>query len=402
MKVLQICNKPPQPQVDGGCIAINTLSNGLLEKGVLLKILTVATEKHPYLESEIDAEFAKKTKLEAVHLDTRINVIDAFSALVTADAYNVSRFFSTDFDKRLRELLTSDSYDIVHLESLFTTPYIDTIRRFSTAKIVLRSHNLEHLIWQRLANSTGNKAKKIYLRHLASRLKTYEEKTVKQVDGIAAISFDDTNRFRQIPEAAPVVTIPFGIKLEKYIPANKAVGKTVQFCHIGAMNWEPNKEAVSWLLDEIWPLLKNEDAELHLAGRKMPAYISDFADDKLIVHGDVENALDFMNQQDVMVVPLLSGGGMRIKIMEAMALGKAVITTKLGAEGIDCKNNENILIADSSEDIAGLMKSLSQDKEKISRIGTNARKLVEKNYRHAKIMDDLIAFYQRMLDQPKG
>ena len=94
MKVLQLCNKPPQPIIDGGCIAINNIATGLLAEGVSLKILTIATQKHPFLIDKISKEFAEKTAIEGVFVDTRINVIDAFSALVTSDSYNVNRFFS--------------------------------------------------------------------------------------------------------------------------------------------------------------------------------------------------------------------------------------------------------------------------------------------------------------------
>ena len=149
MKVLQLCLKPPVPMVDGGCIAMHTLSQGLLDQGIELKILTVATSKHPFLPDQISKKFKDQTAIEGVFLDTSINVIDAFSALVTADSYNVNRFFSTDFDRRLIEILQENEYDIVHLESLFMTPYIDTIRKLSSAKVILRSHNLEHTIWSR-------------------------------------------------------------------------------------------------------------------------------------------------------------------------------------------------------------------------------------------------------------
>ena len=143
-KVLQLCNKPPQPTVDGGCIAINNISNGLLSRGTDVKIITVSTEKHPFDIAHFTKEFQAQTKIEGVFIDTRINVIDAFSALVTSDSYNISRFFSPDFSKRLQEVLEENDFDIVHLESLFLTPYIHIIRKYSRAKIVLRSHNLEH------------------------------------------------------------------------------------------------------------------------------------------------------------------------------------------------------------------------------------------------------------------
>jgi len=390
--------------IDGGCIAIHNIAAGLLKKNDLLQsktvgkidlhILTVSTEKHPFLIEHYPKEFIEKTKIEGVFVDTRVNIIDAFSALVTSDSYNISRFFSTDFDRKLVGRLTENEYDIVHLESLFMTPYISTIRRISKAKIVLRSHNLEHLIWERLANTASNTAKRLYLNHLASKLKNYEKKTINEVDGIAAISFEDTNRFQEFNCHVPLITIPFGIDLDKYKyePSEKKSFRNL--FHIGAMNWAPNKEGINWMLDDIWPELSLLDIKIHLAGREMPQSIKKLADDKLIVHGDVESAIDFMNQNDIMLVPLLSGSGMRVKIIEAMALGKIVITTSIGGEGIDYINGENLLIADTPNEFIHHVRELLKDPAKGNRISKNARKLVEEKYNNNMIIQNLVSFYE--------
>jgi len=396
MKVLQLCNKPPQPIIDGGCIAINNIANGLLSEGITLKVLTIATQKHPFLVEKITPDFVKNTNIEGVFVDTRINIIDAFSALVTSDSYNVSRFFSPDFNKRLIELLREETYDIVHLESLFMTPYIHTIRQYSKAKIVLRSHNLEHLIWERLATSTGNTAKRLYLKHLSAKLKKYEYKTINEVDGIAAISFEDTSRYELLKCAVPLITIPFGINLKNYPYTPLDITQPIRVFHIGSMDWEPNKEAISWLLDDIWPLVNQANVKLHLAGRNMPGYITNQASESLIVHGEVSNAIDFMRQHQVMIAPLLSGSGMRVKIIEAMGMGKTVITTKIGAEGISYTHNENIIIADTAEEMALALRTLINQPSEVDRIGRNARKLITDQYDNSEIIKNLISFYNTL------
>ena len=394
MKVLQLCHKPPVPMVDGGCIAINTISQGLLNEGVDLKILTASTHKHPFLPDQIPQEFKDKTGIEGIFLDTRVNVIDTFSALVTADSYNVNRFFSTDFDRRLIELLQRTKFDVVHLESLFMTPYIGTIRKLSKAKIILRSHNLEHLIWERLANSTGNTAKRMYLKHLASKLKKYEKRTINEVDGIAAISFEDTQRFKKFECKVSLITVPFGINLEDYRYETKATDRWNKIFHIGSMNWEPNKEGMNWFIDSIYPLLKKSDLEVHLAGRDMPGYMLELNQGNLIVHKEVEDAKQFMMDNDIMIVPLLSGSGIRIKIIEAMAHGKAVVSTSVGAEGINYTHNKNIIIAETAKDIAKQLIDLSSNPKKVKQLGASARKLIEDEYDNKKIIGNLIKFYR--------
>jgi len=397
MKVLQLCNKPPLPMIDGGCIAINNISTGLLTAGIELKILTVSTHKHPFLLESYPKDFIEKTKISGIFLDTRVNIIDAFSALVTSDSYNVSRFFSCDFDKKLIELLNETEFDIVHLESLFMTPYISTIRRNSKAKIVLRSHNLEHLIWERLANTVGNKAKKIYLKHLSVKLKKYEQKTINEVDGIATISNEDTKRFFQLKCKIPMITIPFGIDLKKYAVSDISREKQNKLFHIGAMNWVPNLEAMNWFLDDIWTSLSKLDVELHLAGREMPSSIIAQANEKLKVYNDVESAIDFMSANDIMIVPLLSGSGMRVKIIEAMALGKIVITTSVGAEGILCEHQINCMIADTPEEFVSAVKFIIKNDLKANQIKSAARKLVEDHYNNQNIIQNLVGFYNTII-----
>lgn len=147
-------------------------------------------------------------------------------------------------------------------------------------------------------------------------------------------------------------------------------------------------------MDSIWPQLRGEDIELHLAGRKMPSYLMDLHGGNLHIHGEVESATDFMHAHDIMIVPLLSGSGIRIKIIEAMACGKAVITTKVGAEGIAYTNNKDIIIATSAEEFKQAIIDLSQNPDKVVEIGKNARALIEKHYNNADIIQELINFYQ--------
>ena len=127
---------------------MNNVTQGLLHSGHDVKIISISTYKHPFRKENYDPYFLSKTRFEAVYVETKVNVVDAFSSLVTSDNYNVNRFFSTDFDKALITAFSEEEFDIVHLESLFMTPYIATIRRLSNARIVLRSHNLEYIIWR--------------------------------------------------------------------------------------------------------------------------------------------------------------------------------------------------------------------------------------------------------------
>lgn len=394
MKVLQFCNKPPCHPVDGGCIAMNQISSGLINHGIDLKIFSIETDKHPVNLKQIDKEYLQKTRFESVYVNTKVNLIDAFSALVTSDSYNVSRFFTPDVDIRLKQILQQEKFDIVHLESLFVTPYIGTIRRYNPkAKIVLRSHNLEYMIWARLTSQESNPLKKSYLKILAGQIKRYEEKTVQEVDGIAAISFKDAEKYRD-EVSVPVITVPFGVD-HTSISENADNKKAVVF-HLGAMDWMPNLEAIEWFIDKVYPLLP-KTIEVHFAGREMPDRLLQKSKENLEISGEVKSANEYLSDKSIMVVPILSAGGIRIKIIEGMAKGKAIISTTIGAEGIQYTDGEDILIADTPEKMAEKVTYLHQHLQEINRLGNNAIQTVKKEYDNSELSQRLIDFYRQLL-----
>lgn len=399
MKILQLCHKPPVPATDGGCIAMNNITEGLLEEGHGVKILTIVTQKHPLQKEKLSKEYIEKTGIEGIFVDTSLNMIDAFSALVTADSYNISRFFSPDFDRVLTDLLRRVKFDIIHLESLFMTPYIATVRRNSKARIVLRSHNLEYMIWERMAETSKNFPKRNYLKLLAKQLKKYEFNVLDQVDGIAAISEEDSKKYLSSECKKPVVTIPFGINLENYSP-DFSKDEFPSLFHIGAMDWLPNIEGIEWFLKEIWPAvhLRFPELKFYLAGRKMPDSFRKRTPENVVVLGEIQSAEEFMKSKSIMIVPLLTAGGIRVKIIEAMALGKSVISTPIGAHGIDGHNGKNFFIASDKETFIKHISSLIEDKENHKKMGENARKLVESKYNNKVLSKNLIQFYHQLIE----
>jgi glycosyltransferase involved in cell wall biosynthesis len=399
MKVLFLCNKSPWPTLEGGSIAMYNLIKGLLAAGHQVKVLAVNSEKFHVNPSTIPADFKQQTGIELVDIDLKIKPIDAFLNLFTNSSYHVERFISADFGHKLTEILQRSQFDIVQMETIFMMPYVDIIRSHSKAIVVLRAHNIEHLIWKRIADKTTNVCKRWYLRHLTRTLRTYELKVLSQADGIAAITRKDAGFFRRIT-STPVVDIPFGIDVKdiEYELENK---REPGFFHIGAMNWMPNEEGMRWFLEKVWPLINEKFPvlKMHLAGRYMPQWITKGKFPNVEVVGEVADAGDFVRKHDVAIVPLLSGSGIRIKIIEAMAQAKPVITTEVGAEGIMYKDRENILIAATPDDFLQCAAMYVQEPELFERIGRNARSLVEEVYDNAKITERLLIFYNALRKQ---
>jgi len=396
LRVLQLCHKPPYPIKDGGCLAINQISQSLLSQGVELHILSLATPKHPFLKKEFPNKYLEQTHFTPIFVDTTVNAVDAFVNLITSDSYHVSRFFSSDVDKHICQVLERNEFDIVLCESIFTAPYIDTIRRLSSAKIVLRSHNLEFSIWHRIAKSKKLGLKKAYLNILTKQLKDYEIQILEQIDGLIAINPDELKHYKRLGLRKKSTTIPFAVELDNYNPAGQSEPKSV--FHLGSMDWQPNLEGIEWFLHRVWPLVikKNPELKLYLAGRQMPDWLLKHEQKGVKVIGEVDDAQDFIKSKNIMVIPLKSGGGMRVKLVEALALQKPVVSTPLGANGVSIKDGKNILIARQPKEFAQAILALAEGNGKASELGIQGRKLVEKEYDSEKLSEKLMGFLKML------
>ena len=396
MKILLLCNKPPYPASEGGPMAMNSIITGLLDAGHHVKILAINSEKFNVKESDIPEDYKKKTGIELIDVDLSIKPMNAFLNLFTKKSYHVERFISDDFKTRLIEVLDKEQFDIVQLEMLYMAPYVDVIRAHTKAMIVLRAHNVEHKIWERIAKETRSPLKRWYINHLARTLKEYELNALETVDGIAAITRKDAAFFRKY-SSKPVIDIPFGVYPETFTPKYEIEGKP-KFYHIGSMNWMPNEEGIRWFVDEVLPktVEKVPDFVYHLAGRSMPEWLTSMKNPHVDVVGEVPDAKEFVTNHDVAIVPLLSGSGIRIKIIESMALGKTIITTRVGAEGILYDEEVNIIIAENKAKMVEAIRAINENPQIAVKIGQAARRLVEETYDNRKIIARLLMFYEQI------
>lgn len=404
MKILLLCNKSPYPPSEGGPIAMNMIIEGLITAGHSVKVLAINSNKYNVDIATIPEDYRKKTGIELVYVDLSIQPVAALRNLFSSRSYHVERFISKDIEAVLIRVLKAETFDIVQFEMLYMSPYVHIVRKYSKAKIVLRAHNIEHIIWQRVAAKTKNPLKRVYLQHLVDKLKRYECSAVSLFDGVAAITEQDAVFFRSsecpMPESrnqVPVVAIPFGIDPAMF-PETGEEPEFPSLFSIGAMDWIPNSEGILWFLDEVWPEIHNKYPGLQyfLAGRHMPESIREKQVPGVEVIGEVNDALAFMRSKSVLIVPLFSGSGIRIKIIEGMAAGKPVISTTIGAEGIHYTGDKNIFIADTREEFVCRISACVENKQLCERVGRNARNLVLTEYNRNLIISNLLGFYQKI------
>ncbi|HPS70667.1 MAG TPA: glycosyltransferase [Bacteroidales bacterium] len=401
MKILQLCHKPPFPLLDGGCIAMNNIAAGLMKQGHEVKVIAISTPKHPVNDLEAFKFYREQTHFESVFVDTTITFMGLIKSFFKNESYHISRFNSKQFHQKLIELLTQNSFDIVQIESIFMTPYINTIRTYSNAKIVIRLHNIEHQIWQRLIQNEPNLLKRITLKWLSSTLKKYELSIFKKIDGFMAISSVDYHFFNQKNPNIKGKIIPFGIDVEDYKADDNYIPSDIpELFHIGSMNWPPNIEGIEWFIEDVWPLILGQYPSITftIAGKNIPDRFYIKNNENFNVIGEVPDAKQFMLSKDVMIVPLLSGSGIRIKIIEGMALGKTIITTSIGAEGLDISDGVNIFIANTPHEFLEKITQCVNSPEICKIIGENAKNYVALHHHNNTISNEIISFYNALLN----
>ncbi len=406
MNILLICNKSPWPPREGGPIAMNAIIEGLIDAGHKVKVLAINSYKYNIDKASIPETYKNSTNIELVYIDLKIRALPALANLFSKSSYHVNRFISKSFADVLENILKTESFDVIQLESLFITPYLPLIRKYTKALVVLRAHNIEHLIWQRLHNGEMNLLKKWYLKHLAKTLKNYELKAINEVDGIVAITDKDAEFFKNYLSPDHVISIPFGLQpelLARYVNANtdnitndviaETTNKTL--FHLGSMNWLPNQEGIRWFIEQVWPQVHSQHNELtfHIAGREMPGWIRETRTEGVVVDGEVPDALNYMRRYQIMVVPLFSGSGIRIKIIEGMLAGCAIITTKIGAEGINCENGKHLLLAESKQEFISAINKLITDSDYADQMGNEAAQFVMTHHNNEKLIKQLETFY---------
>lgn len=391
-----LTNKMPYPPKDGGSIATFNMALGLADQGIDITFLSMNTKKHYFDPDKIPVNILNKIKFETVTIDTTISKFDAaVNLLFSRKPYNAIRFESKAFRQKLIEMIKSEDYDIIQLEGLYLQPYVKTIRKYSKAKIAMRSHNVEHEIWHRLSVQEEEPLRKMYKRIISRRVARMEVKHLNTYDMFIPITNRDAKKFNNLGNEKPTLVSPVGMSFDGFKTDRTRIDQNAVF-HLGALDWGPNQEGLEWFLVEVWPriVIPFPQVKLYVAGRNAPQWMIDFLRYPNVEYvGEVEDAYEFMNTKSIMIVPLLSGGGMRVKIVEGMALGKTIITTSLGLEGVDCMEGRDVKVADTSDEFVEGLTQLILDDEACLEMGDSARRYARYAFDNEYIIKELIEFY---------
>ena len=380
-RILILTNRVPYPLKDGGNLAMKAMIDGYKVNGWEVYLLSMNTTRHYVAADLLEKIYKDITAFETVDVDNGVRLLPALrNFFFSSEPNHAARFRDHAFREKLVEVLKSFRPGVVQVESPYLSVYMQDIKRLFYAFTVLRMHNVEYQVWGRLANETSNPIKRFYLRNLANRIKRFEEKIWGKYDLLLPITHIDEAVVKALPGHAETHTVPFGIDLTG-IPPKAAAEKWAGY-HIGAMDWLPNREGIDWFIKEVWPTVRQKahGFEFYFAGRNMPPDLQNISIAGIHSMGEVADASEFIADKKMLIVPIRSGGGIRVKILEAMAAGKIVISTTVGMQGIEAVDREHFLKANTVDEFSDAISWCLNNKEAVEKIAEMGRLLIEKHY----------------------
>ncbi|MCX7930627.1 MAG: glycosyltransferase family 4 protein [Chlorobi bacterium] len=397
VRVLDIQSRVPYPLHDGGALGMHIVTTMLAHHpSIEYGAVAMNTSRHWVKPDAIKHVYGSIPHWWA-RVDNRITLPGVTSNLVSGKPYHITRFFDRGFAQTLRTAIDAFEPHVILLEGLPLVQYAETIRSMCDAAIAYHAHNVEHCIWQRLVESESHILRRLYLAEQVRRLKSYELNVFRTslLDAIITFTRTDAEHIRRFGFTGTLHVKPFAIDIEQYTPYYAPETVPTLF-HIGSLQWQPNRDGIEWFVTDVMPRIREKfpSVEFHVAGSIPGGYT--LSGGNTIVHGVVPDAQQFMQTHSILVVPLRAGSGVRVKIIEAMALGKAIVSTSIGAEGIECEPGKEILIADTAEDFARCVCQLLTHRDVVEMLGRNARRYAELHHDLRTVGGHLARFLTRI------
>lgn len=315
--------------------------------------------------------------------------------VLTRRPFVAAKYASPALRRRLATL--AREADLVHFDMLPLMAHADCVP--PGVPVVFNAHNVEHVLLHTRAAMEPRPAVRAFLRGQVSRLRAFERSACRRADAVLACSDADAALLRELADGTQVRVVPNGVDLQSNRPATRSDGAGARLVFVGQMGWFPNRDGVEWFLRDIFPriLTARPDAEFVLVGKADGLDVPADVAPRVRRAGFVPDLRPLVHDAAVYVVPLRAGSGTRLKVLEAMALGKAIVTTAVGSEGIALRDGHSALYADDAESFAAAALALLGDPERAARLGGAARACAESTYGWDAIGRGLLDLYDRLL-----
>jgi sugar transferase (PEP-CTERM/EpsH1 system associated) len=383
MKILFLTPQLPYPPQKGTALRNWGLISSLAERHEV----AVLSFLDPGQSPELEATLTDTCHVETVEPPVRPLHIRLRDMLTTHQPDMALRLASEAYAHRLGNWLAREAFDIVHIEGIELAPYLDVIEAgYSRPLVVFDDHNCEYLLQQRVFLTDLRIPVRwpgaAYSFVQWQRLRRYEAQACRRADRVLAVSEADAAALQRLVPGLGVIVVPNGIDTQSYTPA-PSHQYTPTLIFTGTMDFRPNVDAVLWFAREVLPLVRAEvpEARFVVAGQRPHGRLDVLRDDPAVtLTGWVEDTRPYIADAAVYVAPLRMGGGTRFKLLEAMAMGKPVVATSLGAEGFPVTHNRELLVADTAADFAAAVVALLRTPEQREELGQAGRVFVEQRY----------------------
>jgi len=381
-KILIVTNRVPYPLKDGGNLAMHVMIRGYHEAGWQVYLFAMNTIRHKVSHDRLHELYKDIHAFEWMDIDNSVRGITVLkNFLFSKLPEHAERFYKPEFEQRLSKIVADFRPDVVQMESVYLSGYLPVIKKMAPDALnVLRLHNLEYQIWHSLAGKKKGLLRKTYLTNLSERLRNYERAAWKQFDLLLPITEKDANQVKMLEDADQMLVAPFSIDVDQ-IPVTHVQERWVGY-HLGAMDWLANQDAIKWFLQEVWPKLHKAvpSFEFYFAGRNMPDSFKTMRREGVFCKSEVPDAHEFIADKKILIVPLRSGGGIRVKILEAMAAGKVIIATGMAIKGIDARAGEHFMLVRKPADFVAATKWVLENKQAAEQMAERARALILEKY----------------------
>ncbi|MGY8732886.1 MAG: glycosyltransferase family 4 protein [Pirellulales bacterium] len=389
----------PFPLTDGGALGIFNITRELAALGH--EVHMVALSRTGIEET---AELEKFCTLTVVKADTQTTKLGALSALLSGEPYTTRKYWHPDAASRVLEIAMAGQFDLVHVDHLHMVQYGQLIRKELGIPVALREHNFETTIVQRFYENQRNLLLKVYAYIEYIKLARFEGRVAGEVDLNVMITDEDEKRLLEINPTAQSTVMAAGVDTDYFRPGSAASGgeasDDLTILSVASMDWHPNVDAVIWFCDEVMPkvLKSHPSAVLQIVGRGVPDSVRSKASDNVKILGFVDDVRESIERASVMIVPLRIGGGMRLKILNAMAMAKAIVSTPVGCEGIAVEDGVNIAVAESAGGFADRISELLGDHDRRAKMGQAGLEFVRSTYVWSQLVANLEPEYVKLVE----
>jgi sugar transferase (PEP-CTERM/EpsH1 system associated) len=321
------------------------------------------------------------------------------SNLLSPLPYAIKKYHSAPMREQI-VLAASRRFDCIVCDFLAPAVNVPAVLPCPT---VLFQHNVEAMIWKRHYEVQTNPLKRAYLRGQWHKTQAFERESCRRFDTVVTVSREDREMIRREYGAENVYDVPTGVDVEFFQPRGDVTPEANNLVFTGSMDWLPNEDAIRYFTEQIMPLIRQQisDVTLTVVGRNpYPALLElSKRDRSIVVTGRVDDVRPFIEKAAAYIVPLRIGGGTRLKIFEAMAMEKAVVSTSIGAEGLPVRNDEELILADTPEAFAGSVVRLLQDSEIGRRLGQQAAARVRETFGWRQVAENFASICEHTLNK---